>query len=36
MSEAKEILEIPEDMPETIDAPEAPGKIEEVEYGNYC
>lgn len=36
MAEAKEVLEIPEDMPDTMDAPEAEGEVQEVEYGNYC
>ena len=29
-----EIKTIPEDMPQTVDAPEAEGEIQEVEYGN--
>ena len=30
-----EIMDIPDDMPITVDAPEAEGEIEEVEYGNF-
>ena len=36
MSDEKDVKPIPDDMPVTVDAPEAPGEIEEVSYGNYC
>ena len=30
----EDVSQLPEEMPTTTDAPEAPGEVQEVEYGN--